>query len=225
MDSSRNPMSIEETCWSLIARAAGGEALAGDQFARRYRPLMQAYLRGRWRSAVELTNMIDDAVQDCFFECFRDRGVLSKSDPTAPSGFRAFLRGVLRNVARRYECRLQKYERLEEAIDPVDLDRELDRQFAVTVMQEASLRQQEHAQQIGADAQRRIELLAARFCDGKPIRDIAQAWDVRADWLHHQYALARTEFQRCLMEVLREQEPSATHQELQDMCRELLTLL
>lgn len=225
MASMPDPLSTDETCWSLIARAAVGESLAGDQFARRYRPLMEAYFRSRWRSAMELLHLIDDAVQDSFFECFRERGVLSKTDPKAPSGFRAYLRGVLRNVARRYECRIQKYERLEEVVDHIDLDREVDRKFAQTLMAEASLRQQEHAKESGSEALRRIELLELRFREGKPIRDIAEQWNVRAEWLHHQYAMARSEFKRCLMEVLGEHEPSCTHQELQGMCRELLGLL
>ena len=48
---------------------------------------------------------LDDAVQEVFVECFRQGGVLEAAvDGRVPS-FRAFLYGVVRNVARRFESR------------------------------------------------------------------------------------------------------------------------
>jgi hypothetical protein len=52
-------------------------------------------------------------VQEEFLECFRQGGILGRAGPDLAGGFRAFLRGVARNIALRIETRLTRYWRTE----------------------------------------------------------------------------------------------------------------
>ena len=94
--------SPDVTCWSMIRDAAGGDPAARERFARVYLPVVKAYLAARWRAA---KHDADDAAQDVFVECFRVGGILEKADPERDGGFRTFLLGAVRNVARRHETR------------------------------------------------------------------------------------------------------------------------
>ena len=94
----------DATCWTLVRDAAGGQPAARERFARVYLPVVRAYLAARWRGVAHPPDA-DDAAQDVFVECFRGGGVLDKIDAGRPGGFRAFLLGVARNVARRHEDR------------------------------------------------------------------------------------------------------------------------
>src|SRR5262249_48893927 len=93
---------LESTCWTVIRGAAAGNGLDRDQFARRYAPVVRAYLTARWPGGARQQE-IDDAVQEVFVECFRRGGVLERVGEGRPGGFRAFLYGVARNVALRVE--------------------------------------------------------------------------------------------------------------------------
>ena len=42
---------------------------------------------------------LEDVVQEVFVTCFKEDGPLSRADPERPGGFRAYLYGVVRNVA------------------------------------------------------------------------------------------------------------------------------
>jgi len=86
----------------MIEAAATGAAGAREQFARSYAPVVRAYLAARWAGSPALQDL-DDAVQDVFVECLKSGGVLDRADPARAGGFRAFLYGVIRNVARRAE--------------------------------------------------------------------------------------------------------------------------
>ena len=69
-----------------------------------------------------------------------------------------------------------------------------------------------------------VELLRLRFRQGKPIREIAQLWNVEAAKLHRAYARARKEFRRALHDVVefhRPGDPEAVERE----CEELILLL
>src|SRR5262245_53103142 len=90
----------ESTCWTVIHAAAAGSARDREEFARRYGPVVRTYLASRWRSSPCL-QQLDDAVQEVFVECFRPDGVLARAE--RDRGFRPFLYGVARNVARRIE--------------------------------------------------------------------------------------------------------------------------
>src|SRR5262245_2684451 len=92
----------ESTCWTVIQAAATGSPADRAEFARRYDPVLRSYLGARWRSSPCLREL-DDAVQEVFVECFKQGGTLDRVKPGRPGGFRAFLYGVIRNVARRFE--------------------------------------------------------------------------------------------------------------------------
>src|SRR5204863_5326677 len=98
-------MSVEEsTCWTVIRAAAAGNFTAREELARRYLGVVRAYLAARWRGAA-LRDDLDDATQEVFVECFRAGGALEAAGAGQVDSFRAFLYGVVRNVARRFESR------------------------------------------------------------------------------------------------------------------------
>jgi RNA polymerase sigma-70 factor (ECF subfamily) len=201
------------TSWHLVRAAAEGRADTRDEFVRRYAAVVRAYLSARWRGST-LAAEVDDAAQDVFVDCFRRDGALGRASAARPARFRAFLYGVTRMTARRYERDRATRRRvvvdadsaaLGAAPSPMEsLSRVFDRAWAGSLLRRAARLQEETA---GADesARRRVELLRLRFRDGRPIRDIAELWGVETAWLHHQYATARDEFRRALLDVVREE--------------------
>jgi RNA polymerase sigma-70 factor (ECF subfamily) len=219
----------DSTCWTVIQAAAAGQPGPREEFARHYEPVVRAYLTARWPGRHE---EVDDAVQDVFLECFRDGGALARVDPDRPGGFRAFLYGIARNVARRLETerarRLQREQvgSLEEepAQDEPGLSALFDRAWAANILRQAAVCQAERARASGESAQRRVELLRLRFHDGLPIRDIARRWQVDAARVHHEYARAREEFRAALLEVLAFHHPGSRVR-LEEECVRLLESL
>src|SRR5271166_2096254 len=94
----------ESTCWTVIRAAAAGSPADREELARRYLGVVRAYLAVRWRGS-GWRGDLDDATQEMFVECFRKGGVLEAAEAGRVSGFRAFLYGVIRNIARRFESR------------------------------------------------------------------------------------------------------------------------
>ncbi len=193
----------ESTCWTVIRAAAAGSPADREELARRYLGVIRAYFAARWRGS-GLRADLDDAVQEVFVECFRQGGVLQAVAQGRVTGFRAFLFGVVRNVARRFESRpvraaspLSDVEANEES-----LSRLFERSWAQAMMVEAADAMKRRAAEDGPDAIRRVELLQHRFEDNLPIRTIAERWSVDAAGLHHAYALARKEFKAALLEVV-----------------------
>ena len=92
----------ESTCWTLIRGAAAGNSAHGSGLARHYLEIVRAYLAARWKGSMLLADL-DDGCQDVFVECFRQGGVLDAAKSSRVPNFRAFLCGVIRNVARRFE--------------------------------------------------------------------------------------------------------------------------
>lgn len=155
----------ELTCWTLIRSAASGDGAARESFARIYLPVVRAYLSARWRAA---RKSVDDAAQDVFVECFRAGGLLEKVDSERSGGFRAFLLGAVRNVARRHETRIRFVEPLPAQLmaDDTGPAEAFDRAWARTLLREAA-RVQESAAGTGTAAARRVQLLRLRFQDGR----------------------------------------------------------
>jgi RNA polymerase sigma-70 factor (ECF subfamily) len=161
----------DSTCWTVIQAAAAGSATDREAFARRYGPVVRAYLAARWRSSPCLHDL-DDAVQEVFVGCFKPDGVLDRAD--RDRGFRPFLYGVVRNVARRTEAaRGRRRERpppsdvdLNEVADgEASLSQAFDRAWARAVLREAADRMRQRAETAGSAATRRVELLRLRFHD------------------------------------------------------------
>jgi RNA polymerase sigma-70 factor (ECF subfamily) len=194
----------------MIRAAAAGSAADREELARRYLGVVRAYLGARWRGSA-LRDELEDAAQAVFVECFREGGVLDVAGAGRVPDFRAFLHGVVRNVARRYESRPNRASALPADLvaDEESQSRLFDRAWARSVMLEAAERQRQHAHERGDEAVRRVELLRLRFEDGLPIRAIAERWSVPASALHHAYALARQEFKAALMEVVAFHQPGS----------------
>jgi RNA polymerase sigma-70 factor (ECF subfamily) len=222
----------DETCWTLIRRAAGGRAEERENFARRYASVIRSYLGARWRNSPAIEDL-DDAVQEVFLECFRQGGALERVDPNGPSGFRAFLYGVARNIALRVEHRrkLRAQEgpqggmEIEEiAGDEASLSRVFDRSWANALLREAAALQERRARELGDAALKRVELLRLRFGDDLPIREIALRWGVEAAHVHKEYAKARKEFRDALLEIVAFHQPGS-RAELDSRCSELFALV
>jgi len=223
---------LSDTCWSLIEAARSGESAARSAFTHRYLPVVRAYLAARWRGS-PLFAEIDDAVQEVFLACFRQGGALDSLDPSRGTGFRAYLFGIVRNIALHAETRRARDhdKRGDTTFDPetvaareASLSRIFDREWARAVVREAADLQSRRARDAGAEARRRIELLRLRFQDGKPIRDIAVLWQADPVKLHHDYAQARKEFLAVLREVLGLHERCSAEQ-LKAECHRILELL
>lgn len=198
------------TCWTLIQLAADGEPEHRQAFARRYEPVVRAYLVARWRGS-PLTASVDDATQVVFVECLKEGGVLAKATPDRAGGFRAFLYGAVRNVARRFEAEAIRNQQRQPASasvlethpnDETRLSLAFDRTWARQIMKEAATRMSENAENGDDAATERVELLHLRFNENLPIRTIAQRWNRPAESLHRQYAKARKEFHQALLAVM-----------------------
>src|SRR5262245_29851363 len=193
----------ESTCWTVIRAAAAGSPAGREELARRYLAVVGAYLAARWRGS-PFRSELDDAVQEVFVECFRQGGVLEAAEAGRVSSFRAFLYGVVRNVARRFESRpvraagpLPELPANEES-----QSRLFERTWAQALMAEAARLQRRQAGERGPEAVGRVELLRLRFEENLPIRAVAERWGVPAAELHHAYAKARQEFRAALLEVV-----------------------
>lgn len=226
-------MSTHTTSWTLIREAARGGPAERGAFAKRYEPLIRAYLGARWKNS-PLAQEIGDACQDFFIDCFREDGPLSRVQQGKEGGFRPFLYGVARIIALRWEERMtrQRVRPPEDEFDMGEIESNetqlslaFDRAWAKVVLEEAADRQRHAAENKGEDAQKRVELLSLRFREGLPIREIAKLWETDAARLHHQYAKARDEYSQALFEVVSVHFPQASTADIQRECVEILTML
>jgi RNA polymerase sigma-70 factor (ECF subfamily) len=223
--------SPESTCWTLIQAAAAGSPRDREELARRYVPVVRAYLSARWRGS-RLVQELADAVQEVFVQCLLPGGPLHQAGAGKVPSFRAFLYGVVRNVARRFEAGFQRGGAAPNGGPPLSqveaeeasLSRVFDRAWAEAIMAQAARRQRERAAQTSAAAVQRVELLRLRFEEALPIRAIASQWQVDPARLHHEYALARKEFKAALLEVVAEHQPG-TPAEVEQEAADLLKAL
>jgi RNA polymerase sigma-70 factor (ECF subfamily) len=200
----------ESTCWTVIRAAAAGSPADRDELARRYLGVVRAYLAARWRGSV-LRDEFEDATQEVFVACFRQGGVVEAAGAGRVPSFRAFLYGVIRNVARRFEGRPVRAAGPlpTSAADGPGQSRLFERTWAQAIMAEAARLQRERAAERGPEAVRRVELLRLRFEEDLPVRAIAELWGIEAARLHHAYALARKEFRAALLEVVAFHQPGS----------------
>ncbi|MHC4959719.1 MAG: RNA polymerase sigma factor, partial [Planctomycetota bacterium] len=158
-------MSSDSTRWTIIRGAAHGVPEDQAEFAKRYGPIVRAYLGARWRQT-PLFDHVDDAAQQVFLDCFSDDGALGRADPERGTGFRAFLYGVARNVARGIE-RTRARSREHQLGSGLDFESKeescatvFDRAWAQALMRDAAELQLERARAKGPEAVRRHRLLA-----------------------------------------------------------------
>lgn len=219
-------MEVRETSWSLIDSARVGDAEARERFARTYEPVVRAYFAARWARS-PLAGEADDAVQEVFVDCLRERGALERTDPSRP--FRPFLFGVARTVALRFEQKrgrgaVATLEGEDHAAHETRLSIAFDRAFAQQVMREATERQRSLAAAAGGVKQRRVELLQLRFQEGLSIAQIAERWGEDAARVHHLYADAREDFRTALREVV-QQRNGGLGADLERECEWMLEVL
>ncbi len=221
----------DPTCWTLIEGAAEGDSAARAEFTSRYLPVVRAYLQARWRNRLSGEDL-EDAVQEVFVECLREGGVLERAGAGRRQGFRAFLFGVVRNVALRVES--GRARRLDAprsvalqaeslALEDESLSRVFDRAWASAILREAAEHQAARARDEGPECLKRVELLRLVFQDGHSIADVSRLWSVEADYLHHEYARARAEYLRALKQVIAFHHPDSP-EAVQRECRELVSL-
>lgn len=197
------------TRWTVIRRAAAGDPDDQAEFVRRYGPVVRAYLGARWRGT-PLQADVDDAAQQVFLDFFKENGALQRAEGGRGGGFRAFLFGVVRNVALVTErTRARRRERplpssFDVAADDDSLAKVFDRAWAAALLRDAADLQLARARDLGPEAVRRHRLLGLRYGEGLPIREIARRWGVDAAVLHREYPKARDEFKRALGDVVRE---------------------
>lgn len=219
----------DPTRWTLIEAVRRAEPSARELFAQRYLPVVRAYLESRWRSS-RLRSEAEDAAQEVFARCFEQQGPMSRLKTDQPGGFRAYLYGLSRNVAREFERRGKRPDSVE--LDELaEQEREkapsqvFDKAFATQVMREARECFAARSRAEGGAAAQRLALLELRFDQGLPIRDIAKKWGADAARLHHDFARARKEFKQTLLEVVAEQQSNANPEQVERTARELVEML
>ena len=150
-------------------------------------------------------------MQEVFVDCFRQGGILERADPERPGGFRAFLFGVVRTVALRFEAPRTRVRELQPAadLDPgrlqayeAHLSQVFDRAWAQVVLRDALDRHEAWASLQGGGAPERLAILRDRIYEGRPIREIARARNLDPVLAHRAYAQARKEFKRTLKDAL-----------------------
>ena len=215
----------DSTCWSLIQDAATGSGSARSVFARTYLPLVRSFFAARW-AGPQHASEVEDAVQETFVVCFGEHGPLSQAEERVRD-FRAYLFGIVRNVAKQFEKRRGR----QRVADPVEVaqvtareqaqSRAFDKAWALTMMRKAGELMEARAEADTGAARLRIELLRLRFQKGLPIREIAIRWEMDPDSVHRAYALARDEFHSCLRATVRDH-AVRTDADLDVECRRIL---
>jgi len=202
-------------------------------FVAHYLSTIASYLAKRWRGS-RLFAHVEDACHDVFVECFRENGALSRFDSTRPDGFKPFLYGIVRNIARRVEQQVarnmptgnhESTTLVAVASDDKCVSWQMDRRWALDVIRKALAMQEERARDSDGAASRRVELLRLRFHNNLPIRKIAELWHEDARHVHNEYARARTDYQNALRDVVGEQFTNLTRREIETKCRALVELL
>ncbi len=219
---------MSDTSWTLVRAAAAGEASARAQLADHLLPVLRAYFQARWRDARHVSD-IEDAVQTSFVELFDVGGALPRARPEL-GRFRAFVRGVARNVALRVEERRQREAaRVAGTVtalpaDDASLSQVFDRSWAQRIMDLAAQRMRSRVASEGGELERQVAILELRIGEGLAIRDIAARWNEDRDACHRLYRRARLEFERCLRAVVLEYS-GCNEAEVDDECRALAELL
>jgi len=217
----------------MIRSAAADKGEAREEFGRRYRPVVRSYLAARWRSG-PLAGEVEDATQEVFLRCFRSDGPLERVEEGRAGGFQAYLFGICRNVARVIESKHAASVARSPSTAP-ELDqlpgREerstvvFDRAFARQMMREARALLAARAEAMGPEACQRLELLRLRFEEGLAIRAIAERLEADPAHLHHEYARARKEFHRALLDVVAFHHPDRTAAQVEAGAARLLDAL
>lgn len=220
---------IHSTSWTVVTGAAAGEESARSTFAERYEPLVRSYLAARWRLPRDHEE-VRDATQDVFVECFKTGGALERVERDRPGGFRAYLYGVISNVAAMMERGETRRRRREGAPGPdpekvaaneATLSAAFDRAWTQMVAREARMKLAEQRQKDPAAAERFL-CLELRYNEGLPPRDIAERLALPVETIYERLKRARQDYRDALLEILGDYDPQATRSQLEERCRGLV---
>lgn len=224
-------MTRDSTSWTLIHSAADGDRSAREEFVHRYLPLVRNYLRARWRES-HLYCEVDDTTQEALLQCLRPGGALSSIGRLRNRDFRAYLYGIIRNVARMTERKEQRTRGVVEAASELESDgapddsglsRVFDREWSRAMICEAVALQRTRLAESSA-GQHRLELLRLRYEDEISIQKIADRVGQPMHTVARELIRAQDEFRATLVEVL-EQHRGAPILEVEKDLRELFQLL
>lgn len=191
--------------------AAAGDVVARTEFWEHHARQVRTWLWFRW-SRSSLRGCIDDAAQEVYLECCRPGGALTRFvAERAEHGFAGFLRGVVRNVAHRFEHQRAR-ERAQRADyadtrsaalatverQPGDAGPDVDHEQVVAALEH--LDRDDPAR--GTPRSLRT-FLRLHFDEGLPVRTIARRWQEPADRVHELRRRACRRFRACLLTVLR----------------------
>jgi len=218
----------DSTCWTLVRAAAAGDVESRETFSRLYGPVIRAYLAARWRLPV-LHEDVADGAQEVFLQCFKPGGALGRAAADRTGGFRAYLFGVVRNVAgtldeARRRRRLAPNEVEDVPSDDASLSHVFDRAFARALTREARRLMEERAAGEG-HAHLRVRALELMYEHGLPARDVATRMDLDVSAVYIHLSRGRKEFRAALLEVLASYHPEDTKEELERRCVEIFTAL
>ena len=219
-----------DTCWTMIEAAARGDVQERERFCARYLPVVERSLTARWHGVRPGTCELSDATQEVVLECLRAGGALENARRTGTGGFRGYLFGVTRNVARRHERRATRRREVQLGSDvelPAERDedftRAFDRAWAEAMVREAGERLRRWAEGRSPAARRRVQILALRFAEGMTEPAIATHLGLPLKRVEKDYAAVRGEFRAMLRQVV------AWHgvlgEDPDEQCRELLATL
>ena len=221
----------DSTCWTLVRGAAAGSPEDKEEFAVRYAPVLRAYLAARWRVSRE-HEAVADATQEVFLQCFKEGSALERVDPDRPGGFRAFLYGVARNVARDLESRgarsaegqASSHVFADVESSEATLSQVFDRAWARMLMREA---RRLLSERLGRDEDGvlRLHAMELRYHEGLKSGEIAERMGLEPDAVYQMLHRVRKEFRAALMEVVSYGHPTDTKEELEQRCLELLSTL
>lgn len=219
---------VDHTSWTLVGRAAAGEAGSREAFARVYGPVISAYLSARWRKPPQHEEVLD-AVGEVFLQCFKEGGALGAAERRREGGFRAYLYGVTRNVAgnlrRRGTHETQPEEGVPERADSeISPSQTFDRAFAEAITREARyLMSMWAASDSGAAT--RLKALELMYEESLPSREVAARLGLEPEAVYPLLSRARKDFKAALLQVMAERHPGETRPEIERRCIEVLSAL
>ena len=219
----------ENTCWTVVHGAAGGDPASRAAFAERYVRVVSAYLAARWKLPVDHGD-VTDTVQDVFLECFKQATPLERADSDRSGGFRAFLHGITQNVARRAE---RKGDVLRHGFRMADLDLDqikhagptlsevFDRAWAENLVRRAMGLIMERAEREGGAALEAVTFLRLRHIESLAPKDIAERHDVPVSRVYQSLKDMRIAFRSAVVETLSHDHPEDSRAELEKRCVKL----